>query len=94
MLISNWISSFIDCTIYPKIEMNIQKNYFNKIQNMTEKSFMNVHTGFIYNLINDVAELWVDFLSNIQNTILPLIPLLLITVCTIVYNMSSTLQST
>ena len=40
---------------------------------MTEKSFMNVHTGFIYNLINDVAELWVDFLSNIQNTILPLI---------------------
>ena len=73
MLISNWISSFIDCTIYPKIEMNIQKNYFNKIQNMTEKNFMNVHTGFIYNLISDVAELWVDFLSNIQNTILPLI---------------------
>ena len=40
---------------------------------MTEKNFMNVHTGFIYNLISDVAELWVDFLSNIQSTILPLI---------------------
>lgn len=73
MLVSNWISSFIDCTMYPKIEMNVQRNYFNRIQNMTEKSFMNVHTGFIYNLISDVAELWVDFLSNIQNTILPLI---------------------
>ena len=73
MLISNWISSFIDCTIYPKIEMNIQKKYFNRIQNMTEKNFMNIHTGFIYNLISDVSELWVSFLSNIQNTILPLI---------------------
>lgn len=73
MLISNWISSFIDCTIYPKIEMNIQRNYFNKIQNMTEKKFVDVHTGFIYNLISDVAELWVDFLRNIQNTVLPLI---------------------
>ncbi len=73
MLISNWISSFIDCTIYPKIEINIQKYYFNKIQNMTEENIANVHTGFVYNLISDVAELWVSFLSNIQNTILPLI---------------------
>lgn len=73
MLIANWISSVIDCIVYPKIEINIQKNYFNKIQNMTEKNFTNVHTGFIYNLISDVAELWVNFVSNIQNTILPLI---------------------
>lgn len=72
MLISNWVSSFIDSTIYPKIEMNIQKNYFNKIQNMTEKEFVNVHTGFIYNLISDVAKLWVNFLDNTKNTILPL----------------------
>lgn len=73
MLISNWISSFIDCTVYPAIEMNVQKGYFNKIQNMTENKFNEVHTGFINSLINDVSELWVDFLSNIQNTTLPLI---------------------
>lgn len=73
MLISNWVSSFIDSTTYPKIEMNIQKNYFNKIQNMTEKKFVNVHTGYIYNLISDVAKLWVNFLDNTKNTVLPLI---------------------
>lgn len=73
MLITNWLSSFIDCTMYPQLEINIQKYYFNKIQNMTEKKFNEIHTGYIYNLISDVAELWVDFLSNMQNTTLPLI---------------------
>lgn len=34
---------------------------------------MNAPTRFIYNLISDVAELWIEFFSNIQNTILPLI---------------------
>ncbi len=73
MLSSNFISSFIDCTIYPKIEINIQKYYFNKIQSITAKKVSEIHTGYIYNLISDVAELWIDFLANIQNTILPLV---------------------
>ncbi len=73
MLITNWISSYIDCVMYPELEINVQKHYFNKIQNMTEKNFSEVHTGYIYNLISDVGELWVDYLSNIQNIILPLI---------------------
>ena len=73
MLCSNWLSSFIDCTMYPKLEINIQKYYFNKIQGITTKKVSEIHTGYIYNLISDVAELWIDFLSNIQNTILPLV---------------------
>lgn len=73
MLITNWISSYIDCVMYPELEINVQKHYFNKIQNMTEKNFLEIHTGYIYNLISDVGELWVDYLSNIQNTTLPLI---------------------
>ena len=72
MLGSNWISSFIDCTMYPKLEIDIQKYYFNKIQDITAKKSTELHTGYLYNLISDVSELWVDFLSNIQNTILPL----------------------
>ena len=72
MLGSNWISSFIDCTMYPKLEIEIQKYYFNKIQDITAKKVTEIHTGYIYNLISDVSELWIDFLANIQNTILPL----------------------
>lgn len=47
MLCSNWLSSFIDCTIYPKLEINIQKYYFNKIQSITAKKVSEIHTGYI-----------------------------------------------
>lgn len=73
MLISNWFTTYIDNSIYPLIEIQIQRYYFKKVQNMSSNKINDIHTGYIYNLIKDVSKTFADLLWFLGDTVLALI---------------------
>ena len=73
MLVFGKIGSYIDNVNEAKATNDIEKYYFNKLQNMTMERIQNTHTGFIHNLISETASLFVDVSYYFEISIVPLI---------------------
>ncbi len=73
MLVFGKIGSYIDNVNEAKATNDIEKYYFNKLQNMTMEKIQNTHTGFIHNLISETARLFVDVTYFFEISIVPLI---------------------
>lgn len=73
MLVFGKIGSYIDNVNEAKATNDIEKYYFNKLQNMTMEKIQNTHTGFIHNLISETASLFVDVTYYFEISIVPLI---------------------
>ena len=73
MLIFGKIGSYIDNVNEAKATNDIEKYYFNKLQNMTMEKIQNTHTGFIHNLISETASLFVDVSYYFEISIVPLV---------------------
>ncbi len=73
MLVFGKIGSYIDNVNEAKATNDIEKYYFNKLQNMTMEKIQNTHTGFIHNLISETAGLFVDVSYYFEISIVPLI---------------------
>lgn len=73
MLISNWLTTYIDNSTYPLIEIQVQRYYLEKVQNMSTNKINQTHTGYIYNLIKDASTCFANLLWFIGDTILALI---------------------
>ena len=73
MLVFGKIGSYIDNVNDAKANNDIEKYYFDKLQNMTMEKIQNTHTGFIHNLISETANLFVDVTYYFEISIVPLI---------------------
>lgn len=72
-LISSRLQSYIDNTNIVRIKTNIQKYYFNKFEKIPVDKITNIHTGYINNLINNVAIYYSQLIVQIEISIIPLI---------------------
>lgn len=73
MNVTHWFNLYLSNTLYPVFKIKIQNFYFGELQNVKLKNGSEIHTGYIYNLIKDVAVLAEDWLKNMEETVLPLV---------------------
>lgn len=72
-LVTCKISSYIDNVNEIKSKTAIQKYYFNKVQSMTMEKITTTHTGYISNLISEIADLFFELIWYFEISVIPLI---------------------
>lgn len=70
---SNWLNSYYFNICSVNSTNRIFKYYFGKIEKMTSTNLTQVHTGYIENLIRDVATGFVDIIWHVTSGLLSLI---------------------
>lgn len=73
MLVSGKIASYVDNINETKTHTAIQKYYFNKLQSMTMEQITNIHTGYIYKLINNVSQYFFDMIWQFEISVIPVV---------------------
>lgn len=73
MLIVGKIASYIDNMNNQKVQVEIQKYYFNKLQSMTMEQISNTHTGYIHKLITNLSFYFFEMTWQFEISVIPLI---------------------
>ena len=73
MLIAGKIASYIDNMNNQKVQVEIQKYYFNKLQSMTMEQISNTHTGYIHKLITNLSFYFFEMTWQFEISVIPLI---------------------
>jgi len=73
MHITHWFAIYINDNMLAETEIKIKNYFYKKIQKVKSTDINQLHTGYIYNLINDISKLFVSLLDDIENILLPLI---------------------
>lgn len=73
MLISGKVVAYIDGVNFTQVETSIHKYYFEKMQSISMQKMVNTHTGYIHNLIIELANAFFDFTWYLEVTVIPLI---------------------
>lgn len=73
MLVSGKIGSYLDNINETKSHTSIYKYYFNKLDSITMEQITNIHTGYIYKLINNVAQYFFDMIWEFETCFIPVV---------------------
>ena len=71
MLVASKIESYLDSVNEVKSKTTIQKYYFNKLQTIPSSKQNEIHTGYVYKLINNVSSYFFDAVWFFMASVIP-----------------------
>ena len=71
MLVASKIECYLDSVNEVKSKTTIQKYYFNKLQTMPSSKQNEIHTGYVYKLINNVSSYFFDAVWFFMASVIP-----------------------